>query len=103
MMELLIDMFDDTAEIFVSNDEALYAKLLEKEHRMDEMESSARQDHYTRMVNGECTSHVASSVFCDILSTIERMADHCCNTAKSSVTGLTSDLSDDEVTAPAAA
>jgi phosphate:Na+ symporter len=70
---------------------------------MDAMEAEARQAHYTRMVNGECKSHVASSVYCDILSTIERMADHCCNTAKSSVTGLTSDLSDDEVTAPAAA
>jgi phosphate:Na+ symporter len=103
MMRLVIDMFDDTAEIFVSNDEELYKKLLEKEHKMDAMEAEARQAHYTRMVNGECKSHVASSVYCDILSTIERMADHCCNTAKSSVTGLTSDLSDDEVTAPAAA
>jgi len=66
---------------------------------LDEQEQVARQKHFERMSSGICTSPVAESVYSDILGTLERMGDHCCNVAKSAVTGSASDLSDDEVIA----
>jgi phosphate:Na+ symporter len=80
----------------VTRDENLYAQLREKEHELDDMELRYRQHHFRRMADKECVSTVAASIYCDLLGTLERMGDHCTNVAKSSVTGLTSDLSDDE-------
>lgn len=99
MLNKYIDMFDLTAEIFMTKDQNQYAKLLIMEHDLDNMEEHYRRKHFKRLADGTCSGNVAASVYSDILGTIERMGDHCCNAAKSSVTGLTSDLSDDEVIA----
>lgn len=97
MFEQLLKMFDVAAEVFVTGDEEQYEKLRELERSLDQMEYDARRQHFRRMRDGECTTQVASSVYCDIIGTLERMGDHCCNVGKSTVTGLTSDLSDDEM------
>lgn len=97
MFEQLLKMFDVAAEVFVTGDEEQYEKLRSLEHDLDKMELDARRHHFRRMRDGECTTQVASSVYCDIIGTLERMGDHCCNVGKSTVTGLTSDLSDDEM------
>lgn len=97
MYQQLIDMFDLSVEIFVTKDEEKYEQLRLMEHELDEMEDNARMAHFKRMADHTCTSPIAESIYCDIVGTIERMGDHCCNVAKSSVTLLTSDLSDDEV------
>ncbi|MBQ9153024.1 MAG: Na/Pi cotransporter family protein [Solobacterium sp.] len=102
MFDHFTEMFDLTAEVFVTGDNDLYNRLRDMEHEMDEMELRFRDAHFDRMANRECTNEKAISLFCDILGTIERMADHCCNVAKSSMTGMTSDLSDDEVVAATA-
>ena len=99
MLNKYLDMFDLTAEIFMTKDYNQYTKLLVMEHDLDNMEAHYRRKHFKRMAEGTCGGNVAASVYSDILGTIERMGDHCCNAAKSSVTGLTSDLSDDEVVA----
>ena len=99
MHSKLVDMFDLSLEIFMTRDAKDYEELLGMEHQLDEMETSARSRHFERMSTGVCKSPVAESVYSDILGTLERMGDHCCNVAKSAVTGATSDLSDDEVIA----
>jgi phosphate:Na+ symporter len=99
MHSKLVDMFDLSLEIFMTRDAKGYEELLGMEHQLDEMETSARSRHFERMSTGVCKSPVAESVYSDILGTLERMGDHCCNVAKSAVTGATSDLSDDEVIA----
>ena len=99
MIERMLDMFDLTAEIFMTHSQEQYNQLLEMEKRMDAREMTFRNNHFIRMQNQICASPVASSVYCDILGTIERISDHCCNIGKSTVTGMTSDLSDDEVLA----
>ena len=63
------------------------------------MELKFRDTHFQRMAFKQCTSPVAESVYCDILGTMERMGDHCCNIAKAVITRNTSDLSDDELVA----
>lgn len=99
MYDKLIDMFDLSVEVFVTRSELNYGRLLQLEGDLDSQEMEARRKHFTRMADGTCTSPVAESIYCDIIGTIERMGDHCCNAAKTAVTGLTSDLSDDEVVA----
>ncbi|MBR3364778.1 MAG: Na/Pi cotransporter family protein [Solobacterium sp.] len=99
MFTVMIDMFDMAAEVFVTCDENQYRQLQEMESKLDQMEIALRHDHFDRMRAGICTSMVAESVFSDILGTLERMGDHCCNVGKAAITGKTSDLSDDEVIA----
>ena len=99
MFTVMIDMFDLAAEVFVTCDENQYQQLQEMESKLDQMEIALRHDHFDRMRAGICTSMVAESVFSDILGTLERMGDHCCNVGKAAITGKTSDLSDDEVIA----
>ena len=99
MGALLLDMFDLSAEVFMTADKALYAKLQEMESQLDKMELESRRAHFRRLSDGTCESQVAGTFYCDILGTIERMGDHCCNAARSTVTGQTSDISDDEVIA----
>ena len=102
MYALLIDMFDFSAEIYMTRDPVSYEKLLKMETILDAMEVEFRQNHFTRMSQQICTSPVAESIYSDILGTLERMGDHSCNVGKSAVTGLTSDLSDDEIIASTA-
>ncbi len=99
MFTLLVDMFDLAAEVFMTRDEGQYKRLQDMETELDRMEIQFRHSHFERMKNGECDSQIAESVFSDILGTLERMGDHCCNVGKGAVTGKTSDLSDDEVIA----
>ena len=99
MFTLLVDMFDLAAEVFMTRDEGQYKRLQDMETELDRMEIQFRHSHFDRMKNGECDSQIAESVFSDILGTLERMGDHCCNVGKGAVTGKTSDLSDDEVIA----
>lgn len=101
MYEKLIDMFDLSIEIFATRSVDMYKQLLEVEHELDTLELEGRTRHFERMSQQICKSPVAESIYSDILGTLERMGDHCCNVAKSAVTGLTSDLSDDEVVAAA--
>ncbi len=86
MYEQFIEMFDLTVEIFVTKNQISYGRLLGLEDKMDKLEYDARESHFKRMSNHTCTSPIAESVFCDILGTLERMGDHCCNIARAAVT-----------------
>ena len=99
MYEQFINMFDLSAEIFVTKSIATNEVLKRLEEKMDDYEYCYREDHFQRMSHSECSSAVAASVYCDILGTLERMGDHCCNIARSAIsTDSTSDLSEDEST-----
>ncbi|HCK87935.1 MAG TPA: Na/Pi-cotransporter II [Erysipelotrichaceae bacterium] len=99
MYEQFLDMYDLSAEVLVTADDDMYAKLQTMEKNLDDMELRFRGHHFRRMAARELSSAVEESIFCDILGTIERMGDHVCNVARASVTKLASDLSDDEVIA----
>ena len=97
MFAQLVDMLDDCVEIYVTKDMDAYLLLEKKENKMDQMEYDARLRHFQRMAKNECPSSVAASVYCDILGTLERMADHACNIAKSAVFETQDDISPDEL------
>ena len=75
----LEEMLDKSFEYLSSNDLSIYEHLLNDEAVVDNMEYTFRQNHFQRMVKKECTGAVASSVYADILSNLERIGDHCIN------------------------
>ncbi|MBR3226941.1 MAG: Na/Pi cotransporter family protein [Erysipelotrichaceae bacterium] len=99
MFEKLVDMFDLSAEIFATRDTGTYSLLQKMENELDDMEDEFRHNHFDRMKAEICKAPIAESVYCDILGTLERMGDHCCNVGKAAITGKTSDISDDEIIA----
>jgi phosphate:Na+ symporter len=95
MYDQFINMFDLSAEIFVTKSRATNDVLQRMEEKMDEYEYTFREDHFKRMSTNRCASAVAASVYCDILGTLERMGDHCCNIARSALSASpSSDLTE---------
>lgn len=95
----LITMFDTSAEIFITRDDDSYRNLQKMEAELDDMEMRFRHAHFERLSMDLCPSPIGASVYSDILGTLERMGDHCCNVGMGAITGKTSDLSDDEIVA----
>ncbi|MDU7163071.1 MAG: Na/Pi cotransporter family protein [Anaerococcus vaginalis] len=83
--ELVINNYMNAIEVFESDDYVLYKKLREDEARVDQLEQNLRRAHYKRLTQGEKLSTVASSVFIDIASTVERIGDHAFNIARITV------------------
>ena len=95
MYKQFVEMFDLTVEILVTKNQINYGRLLGMEDEMDQLEYDAREAHFKRMSNHTCTSPIAESVYCDILGTLERMGDHCCNIARAAVTSETKKIEPD--------
>ncbi len=99
MFDQFLLMYDKMEEVFHAGTDENYKELQDMELVLDNMELEYRGNHFKRMGFKKCTSPVAESVYCDVLGTLERMGDHCNNVAKAVMTGMTSDISDDEVVA----
>lgn len=82
MFKTFFEMIDTTFKYVESHSLDDYEQLMVYEDKMDTLDDLSRSNHLIRMTNKECTSPVASSVYADILSNIERMGDHCFNIGK---------------------
>ena len=82
MFKTFFEMMNLSFRYVETKDEETYEELSKLEEKMDSMDETYRENHLLRMTTKECTSPIASSVYADILSNIERMADHCYNIAK---------------------
>ncbi len=82
MFVKLGQMLDMTFDYLEFADLAVFEDILAEETVVDSMEYNYRQNHFKRMVTKECTGAVASSVYADILSNLERIGDHCVNIAR---------------------
>lgn len=85
MYETIEHMLNRSLKIYAENDFSLTTSIEEDEAYIDLLELKARQRHFDRMRNQTCTTAVGSSVFVDILGTLERIADHAQNIARTSV------------------
>ncbi len=83
MYEVTMHMLNRAIRIYAEDDFALTHSISEDESYVDLLEQKARQRHFERMRASECTTAVGSSVFIDILGTLERIADHADNIARS--------------------
>jgi phosphate:Na+ symporter len=85
MYETVEHMLNRALRIYGEGDYSLKESVTEDEEYIDLLERKSRQRHFDRMRSQECTTAVGSSVFVDILGTLERIADHAENIARSAV------------------
>lgn len=83
--DLVINNIASAVEVFELKDMAKYNKLKEDEAALDLMEVKLRKSHYKRLKQGLDITTMASYVFNDILSTMERIGDHAYNIARLTV------------------
>ncbi len=67
-------------EMFTNNDETHLHDVQNLEEAIDEKEREIQQSHVERMASGECSAE-AGMIFSDIISGLERVADHAVNIA----------------------
>lgn len=85
MYDTVEHMLNRALRIYGEGDYSLKDSVTEDEEYIDLLERKARQRHFDRMRSQECTTAIGSSVFVDILGTLERIADHADNIARSAV------------------
>lgn len=85
MFELIQHMLVRSLKMFGDADHSMLQSIKEDEAYLDLLESKARQRHFDRMRDETCNTAIGSSVYVDILGTLERIGDHCENIAKTSV------------------
>lgn len=83
----LNDMLEDTCEIlslalnmFSHNSEEHLQEILDLEDEIDQMERQLQNNHINRLTQGHCQAH-AGMIFTDVVSGLERIADHSTNIA----------------------
>ena len=83
--DLVINNIVSAIEIFEEEDLSRFDKLTEDEAALDLMEISLRKSHYARLKTGIDMTTMASYVYNDILSTMERIGDHAYNIARATI------------------
>lgn len=83
--DLVINNIVSAMEIYEDIDLAKFNKLTEDEAALDLMELNLRKSHYGRLKKGLDMTTMASYVYNDILSTMERIGDHAYNIARVTV------------------
>lgn len=83
----LRDMLEDTCEIlslalnmFSHNSQEHLQEILELEEEIDDMERRLQNNHIKRLTSNLCQAH-AGMIFTDVVSGLERIADHATNIA----------------------
>lgn len=79
MYQLVFDMLDRSFTMFESGDINDFEKLKQDEQYLNLIEEKYREKHFRRIADGVCTTEVASSVYVDILGSLERIGDHAIN------------------------
>ncbi len=74
------EIMDMSLEAFLKNDPVLAAKVEPLEEVVDTLKEQLRNRHILRLQKGECTIEL-DFVWSDLLTNLERVADHCSNIA----------------------
>lgn len=85
MYNLLLENTLKALHVFEFHDINKMSEVEKSEDEMDKLESLCRNQHFERLVKMPSNANVASSMYIDILSTMERMADHSYNVANITV------------------
>lgn len=86
MMNMVNTILRFSFEMFVKSTEEHVEDILHLEDAIDEKEKELQQKHIERLSNNECTPE-AGALFSDIVSGLERVADHAVNIAFSNSYG----------------
>lgn len=80
--ELLLHMFTNGVDVFNGGDHRLYEMMKEDENNLNYMEYQLRASHFRRMTDQHEEATVTTSLYVDILGTLERIGDHAFNIAR---------------------
>lgn len=80
MLEKVLEIVTYSIEMFSKNDRLHMKEILQLEDQIDQMERELQQKHVERLTQNECTPE-AGMIFSDIISGLERVADHATNIA----------------------
>ena len=80
MLDMVNRLVQYSVDMFVKNDEQNMEEIIALENQVDEKERALQQAHVQRLTKGECTPE-AGMFFSDIVSGLERVADHATNIA----------------------
>lgn len=80
MLEMVNTLIRYSIEMFVKGDESHMQDVVDLEDKVDDMERSLQKCHVIRLTRGECSPE-AGMIFSDIVSGLERVADHATNIA----------------------
>ena len=80
MMDKVIRIMTYSMDMFTNNNREHLQEILELEDSIDEMERNLQERHVQRLTRNECTPD-ASMIYSDLISGLERVADHATNIA----------------------
>ena len=80
MLDMVNTLVRYSIQMFAHGDETHMKDVVDLENRIDEKERELQQAHVDRLTRGECTPQ-AGMVFSDVVSGLERVADHATNIA----------------------
>ncbi|MBO4910027.1 MAG: Na/Pi cotransporter family protein [Lachnospiraceae bacterium] len=80
MLDMVNTIIRYSMEIFAKSDETHFQDVIDLEDRIDQEERKLQENHINRLTKGECTPE-AGMIFSDIVSGLERVADHATNIA----------------------
>ncbi|MCR5755444.1 MAG: Na/Pi cotransporter family protein [Acetatifactor sp.] len=80
MLDMVNKIIQYAIEMFVQSDEKHMQEVVALEEQVDEKERELQKAHVDRLTRGECTPE-AGMIFSDIVSGLERVADHATNIA----------------------
>ncbi|NCB91684.1 MAG: Na/Pi cotransporter family protein [Clostridia bacterium] len=80
MLDMVLKILTYSNEMFSYNDRRHMVDILSLENEIDEKERELQERHIERLTQNECTPE-AGMIFSDLLSELERVADHATNIA----------------------
>ena len=82
MVAAVIEILDTTVKCFIDNDVILSSEVEPLEQVIDTIKAEIKNNHIQRLQNGVCTIELGF-ILSDLLTNLERVADHCSNIAVS--------------------
>lgn len=82
MYRLVLDIAQRSQKILIEENKNEYKGLLKDEDYLDLIEMKYRERHFKRLTDGIDDTKVASSLYVDILGTLERIGDHSVNASR---------------------
>ncbi|MBP8967984.1 MAG: Na/Pi cotransporter family protein [Lachnospiraceae bacterium] len=80
MLDMVNTIIRYSMDIFAKSDETHFQDVIDLEEKIDQEERILQSNHIERLAKGECTPE-AGMIFSDIVSGLERVADHATNIA----------------------
>lgn len=80
MLDAVVTITTYSLDMFSHNNQEHMQEILDLENKVDRMERELQESHIQRLTRNECTAE-AGMMFSDLLSGLERVADHATNIA----------------------